>query len=285
MNYYELSKEYWNRTRFKPNRHVDTFLYFYLLNECNIRLWLNPMELQTRDIEQALCMSRKAIAETRNRLRQDGFIEFVGGGGKRPAAYKIIGIDVTNPNLDKLFNVSPEKHLEPNVSPEKHLTPSNVSPKKHLGNIKVTFEKHLGQNPQYKDKDYKTIRHSNTCVGAREGEVCEGSSCPDVVDEFFSKTAAVEGFCMSNRVSVDDLRKMASEIANEWEITDEPDRSTRHLLNVIRIRLNQQRDATTTANSGSRAANPAGFDIAGYAARNIGRDYPTIDLDSPDCPI
>lgn len=121
MTYIDLINRFWEAYRVKKFSDIDTAIYFFLLNECNIRRWLNPFELQTRNIEICIGVSRKTIGEARNRLKQRGIIDFVEAQGRGPTTYLIDGADITNNLLQELFCVS-----------------DSVSPKKHKGNTRVT---------------------------------------------------------------------------------------------------------------------------------------------------
>lgn len=121
MTYIDLINHFWEAYRVKKFSDIDTAIYFFLLNECNIRRWLNPFELQTRNIEICIGVSRKTIGEARNRLKQRGIIDFVEAQGRGPTIYLIDGADITNNLLRELFCVS-----------------DSVTSKKHKGNTKVT---------------------------------------------------------------------------------------------------------------------------------------------------
>ena len=71
---------------FSPN---EVFLYFYLLNECNIRGWQNPFEHPNKTIVLATGISEKTVIEVRNRLQQKGLITFESGkkNAKSPVYY------------------------------------------------------------------------------------------------------------------------------------------------------------------------------------------------------
>lgn len=154
MTYIDLINRFWEDYRVKKFSDIDTAIYFFLLNECNIRRWLNPFELQTRNVEMCIGVSRKTIGEARNRLKQRGIIDFVEAQGRGPTTYLIDGADITNDLLWKLFCVS-----------------DSVTSKKHKGNTKVTQTVtqglHKGNTTQdstlyiedirYKNKDSKDI--------------------------------------------------------------------------------------------------------------------------------
>ncbi|MDD6227478.1 MAG: hypothetical protein PUA94_00340 [Bacteroidales bacterium] len=102
MTYIELINEFWQQDRFKPFNDTDMRLYFFLLNECNIRKWLNPYELQTQYLEAMLRIKRKAIAEARNRLKQRGLIDFK-AKTNNPTVYAINNVKLSNHLLAELF--------------------------------------------------------------------------------------------------------------------------------------------------------------------------------------
>ena len=121
MTYIDLINRFWEAYRVKKFSDIDTAIYFFLLNECNITRWLNPFELQTRNIEICIGVSRKTIGEARNRLKQRGIIDFVEAQGRGPTTYLIDGADITNNVLRELFCAS-----------------DSVTSKKHKGNTRVT---------------------------------------------------------------------------------------------------------------------------------------------------
>lgn len=131
MTYIDLINRFWEAYRVKKFSDIDTAIYFFLLNECNIRRWLNPFELQTRNLEVCLQISRKTIGEARNRLKQRGMIDFIEAQGRGPTIYLIDGVNINNSELYERFCVSDC------VSPEKHEGNTN-------GNTKVTQGLHNG---------------------------------------------------------------------------------------------------------------------------------------------
>lgn len=102
MTYIELINEFWKQDRLKSFENVDTKLYFMLLDELNIRKWLNPIELHTYYLEGRLQIKRKAIGEARNRLKQRGLIDYV-TKPNNPTVYLIENIETNNPELNQLF--------------------------------------------------------------------------------------------------------------------------------------------------------------------------------------
>ena len=176
MTYIELLNNFWRSYRLDKLSDIDAVIYLCLLDACNAVRWLNPFELQTKQLEADLRITRKTIGEARNRLKQRGMIDFVEAKGRGPTTYLIEGADITNEALKGLFCVSPEKHNgevcvssekhngEVCVSSEKHNEPKNdicVSPRKHKvvkNDICVSPEKHNGEVCVSSEK-HKTKSH------------------------------------------------------------------------------------------------------------------------------
>ena len=168
MTYIELINRFWDFYGAKKFADIDTVVYFTLLDECNIRRWLNPLELHTCDLEARLRISRKTIAEVRNRLKQRGLIDFKPGKGRTPTVYLIDGIDVTNGLLSVHFNVSPREH-KGNIK---------VTLGKHYGNIRVT----QSENTPCNKEDY--IRHiDNTPPNPPKGDETGECKTPSLFEE------------------------------------------------------------------------------------------------------
>ena len=101
MTYIELLNNFWDSTRFNPCSSNEAAMYFYLLHQCNIRRWINPFELKTRDLELTLGISRTTIAALRNKLKQRGFIDFAKGLGSGKAIYRMTGVKITDSTLNE----------------------------------------------------------------------------------------------------------------------------------------------------------------------------------------
>ena len=100
---------------FSPN---EVFLYFYLLNECNIRGWQNPFEHPNKTIVLATGISEKTVIEVRNRLQQKGLITFESGkkNAKSPVYYL----------LDESKRVSKTVNIKDKTKDNKTISPLRV---------------------------------------------------------------------------------------------------------------------------------------------------------------
>ena len=50
----------------------------------------------------------------------------------------------------------------------------------------------------------------------------------------------MEQACLSLSITPDEYRQMARAVLNEWEFTEEGDRSYKHLLNTLRIKAREK---------------------------------------------
>ncbi len=106
MNYIELLNQFWQVRRARGMSAYEADLYYYLLNECNRRMWLNPFELPTSIICAEIGISRKALIDLRNRLSQRGLIRFKEGcRNKRAAIYELLYVTVSNIQGNILGNI------------------------------------------------------------------------------------------------------------------------------------------------------------------------------------
>ena len=96
MTYIELINRFWKEDLVKSFPPVDTKLYLYLVQQCNIRGWRNPFELPTKAIEVALGLDRKQIQAAKKRLKERGMIDYQDGNRGKTPVYIIIGVDLTS---------------------------------------------------------------------------------------------------------------------------------------------------------------------------------------------
>lgn len=91
MNYIELINQFWKQQHVKAFTAGEAYLYFCLLNECNVRHWQNPFECSNRAITAATGISERNLIDVRNRLKQKGLIDFEPGKRKaRSPVYTIL---------------------------------------------------------------------------------------------------------------------------------------------------------------------------------------------------
>ncbi|WP_106832198.1 helix-turn-helix domain-containing protein [Parabacteroides pacaensis] len=135
MNYIELINQFWRIRRYKPLTAYEADLYYYLMQECNNRKWLNPFNLSTNLICAELGIARKTLSDLRNRLKQKGLIDFVEGQkNKSNAVYKLIYVTEGNIQGNELGNIQ-GNHLN-----TKHKL-NNIPPNPQQGEIGFPSEK------------------------------------------------------------------------------------------------------------------------------------------------
>lgn len=91
MNYIELINQFWSTNRIKNLSRTESYLYFILLNECNMRNWENPFECSNKSIIGNYDIGEDTLIDARNRLKQKGLISFEPGKRKEKSpVYKIL---------------------------------------------------------------------------------------------------------------------------------------------------------------------------------------------------
>ena len=112
---------------FSPN---EVFLYFYLLNECNIRGWQNPFEHPNKTIVLATGISEKTVIEVRNRLQQKGLITFESGkkNAKSPVYYLLDESKTVSKEVSKTVSkrVSKTVNIKDKTKDNKTISPLRV---------------------------------------------------------------------------------------------------------------------------------------------------------------
>lgn len=150
MTYIELINEFWKQDRFKPFGAIDTRLYFLLVNECNVRSWLNPFEFPTYELESRLQLKRKAIGDARQRLKERGMIDFT-CKQNNPTLFTIMNVELNN-----------ELFLQRN---------NRETIGKQLGNNRETIGKHNIED--YKTKEYTDDNNNILLTRTREEQSLE----------------------------------------------------------------------------------------------------------------
>ncbi|GEM_PF-4592254 len=63
----------------------------------------------------------------------------------------------------------------------------------------------------------------------------------EILSEMLASGIAIEGFCMSEGITVKQFEQLANEVINDWELTNEHHNSEtdlrRHLLNTVRLNI------------------------------------------------
>ena len=79
MSYINLLNKFWGKRNELNITSIEADLYMFLVHRCNKLRWQNPFCLPTKDIQEALNLSRKTIINARKKLESVGLIQFQQG--------------------------------------------------------------------------------------------------------------------------------------------------------------------------------------------------------------
>lgn len=110
MNYIQLMNQFWLLRRSKRITNLQADVYYFLLNESNIREWENPFQSPNGIICSAIGISEKSLIDARNVLQQLGLINFENGVTKQKSpTYYLLKVSIGGSNRDSIgdsINVS-----------------------------------------------------------------------------------------------------------------------------------------------------------------------------------
>lgn len=225
MTYIDYMNQFWKMNMSVEFSSNEAFLYFYLLNECNIRGWQNPFEHPNKTIVLATGMAEKTVIEVRNRLQQKGLIEFVSGkrNVKSPTYYLL---DVSRKGSNMVSR-----------------TGSNL----------VSKEVSSYKNKEIRDKTLSPTRtRESHAVGDLfpDSDVFE-KSLEECFDELKTNQPWKETVCMNIRIrdktfmpaDFDQyLKSFFQKLANEGEIRKAPKDAMSHFSRWLDIKLKSKKD-------------------------------------------
>ena len=106
MNYIELINHFWRTHRLHEFSPKEAFLYFALLNECNLRSWQNPFACTNKSLCATTGMTEKAIIDVRKRLEERGMITCTAGvRGRKAPVYSLLYSDLNCQNESQNGNI------------------------------------------------------------------------------------------------------------------------------------------------------------------------------------
>ena len=65
--------------------------------------------------------------------------------------------------------------------------------------------------------------------------------------DYVGSDIAVERFCITERITPQQYRQLISDVLTDWELAKEQDRSHRHMVNAIRKKISEKREADAKA--------------------------------------
>lgn len=89
MNYIKIINQFWTSIESELYQTSDIALYFYLLKVSNDASWCNPFKRNNRRIEADLSISYKTLCNSRNKLKQNGLIDFATRNGSPNVLYTL----------------------------------------------------------------------------------------------------------------------------------------------------------------------------------------------------
>lgn len=119
MTYIELINRFWKIQQTEDFSSNEVYLYFFLLNECNLRGWQNKFEYPNRKIVLATGMSEPTVIACRCRLQQKGLLQFEAGkrNAKSPVYYlNDFSKDFSKP-LSKKLSHNKTREIRENIIP------------------------------------------------------------------------------------------------------------------------------------------------------------------------
>ena len=76
-------------------------------------------------------------------------------------------------------------------------------------------------------------------------DVADARTREEFEQEIFDNDLKIEQACMSLDISPQQYRQMARAVLNEWDFTEEDDRSYKHFMNTLRIKAREQKRSKT----------------------------------------
>ncbi|WP_071145907.1 DUF7833 domain-containing protein [Bacteroides ihuae] len=227
--------QFWKTSQSVEFSSNEAYLYFFLLQECNIRGWENPFECANRKIILSIGVSEPTMIDCRNRLQQKGLLFFE--KGKRNAKSPTYYLNDLSKTLSNPFS----KTLSNNLS------------------------KTLNIN---KTKDKKTLSPTRAREGHGIGELFPDEnvfekSLEECFDELRANQSWKETFCMNIRIrdktfmpaDFDQyLQSFFRKLANEGETKKAPKDAMSHFARWLDIELKNKKDGKTNQKGSDTAS-------------------------------
>ena len=213
MSYISLLNKFWDKRGELDITSIDTDLYLFLVHRCNKLRWQSPFYLPTKDIQDALNLSRKTIVNARKKLENVGLIKFQQGETNGKFARYFLCECVSQSNTLSTECVSQSNTLA------KENTPTPLKE-----NIYI--------------QDNLSLRHGES----------EKKITIEKLREYFSGEIVMEGQMKNNCIyDVRTYLVLCEEVLNDFVATKDDNfkfdsDAKRHFINLLRIK-NQQKNA------------------------------------------
>lgn len=115
MNYIELINRFWIMRRSTRLSSYEADLYYFLLQESNIRGWENPFECSNGLVASTIGITEKTLIAVRQRLKDKGLISFK--PGQRRSKSPVYTLLECNPDSKSTSRAKAEKSKPAAVIP------------------------------------------------------------------------------------------------------------------------------------------------------------------------
>ena len=119
MTYIEYINQFWKISQTEQFSSNEAYLYFFILNEYNLRGWPNRLEYPNRRIVLATGLSEPTVIACRCRLQQKGLIQF--DAGKRKAQSPVYYLNDLSKTFSNNFSITFSKPLSKTLSHNKDI--------------------------------------------------------------------------------------------------------------------------------------------------------------------
>lgn len=146
MSYIDLINQFWRMNRIEPFTPYEVYLYFYILNQCNINGWKDEIEVPTRSMEVETGISRTKIGKIRESLQCRGLISYTEGERRSSSPiYRIIeNVDIGKQKKTKavpaMYDDEPYEIDEPFILQDEEPEPQPKKSKKKEKSLDDLFK-------------------------------------------------------------------------------------------------------------------------------------------------
>ena len=156
MNYFQILRKFWTIYTQRDLKPIDGFLYLFLVEVCNFKLWPKKFTLPNNYILHSLRISDKTLIASRKRLVQVGLIEFQSGKATQECSiYHIVDPQYVRPKPKTPVDESNGKK----APPQNTVQPTGNNPVQSTDNNPVQS---TGNNPGELPENDGTYKNSNS---------------------------------------------------------------------------------------------------------------------------
>lgn len=172
LDYLKLINQFWQLRRSKRITNLQSDLYFFLLQECNMKYWENPFECSNVLIKASIGISEPSLIDARNKLKQLQLIDFEPGKRKEQSpVYHLLYLNnfsinrvkgIVKPLVKTEEKPLPSLKQETTPKPQKTKQPAKPAPVLFLSSIVIPWETPEFLKQWDRWKEYKKKQHRFT---------------------------------------------------------------------------------------------------------------------------